>query len=277
MTFIVGFLIICGYCSSKDGYTLKSITLPDWLNYFTASGTVGGFLYVLLDKILSEKEENHLKWQSEIPFITLTSPCDPSLNYCDINIMENDSNSISTGRGNEYFSVCNLGKVNAYDVAITFSTDEKFIETKVFNRHYITYLCPLKVVSGTYLDATKETVNGEQVLYPRASVSSYYEFKESIYSNYNVDPVTKEINNNRFDICNHMSNCTLSPNSTFGRYFFVRFVYYSSFAKRSRYKITSDFKVHVMCNPEPILETSSNVIKIKGITLIQYDYQFDAT
>ena len=55
-TFIVGFLIILTYCFLQNGYTLKNIGLPDWLNYFAACGTVGGFLYLIIDKIISDKE-----------------------------------------------------------------------------------------------------------------------------------------------------------------------------------------------------------------------------
>src|SRR4051794_36619410 len=100
-TFVIGFLMILSYCFFKTGYTLKNVDLSDWLNYCAACGTVGGFLSLILDKIISEKETNHLKWQSEIPFVTLSSPCDPTLNYCDINILENTS--IVEGRGYEYF------------------------------------------------------------------------------------------------------------------------------------------------------------------------------
>src|SRR5688572_11318000 len=85
--FAIGGVGILAYCYAKDGYTLKSITLSDWLNYFASCGTIGGFLYLILDKILGEKEANHLRWQSQIPFVTLASPCDPTANYCDINIL----------------------------------------------------------------------------------------------------------------------------------------------------------------------------------------------
>lgn len=255
MTFFSGFFILAAYCYFRNGYSLKDISLPDWLNYFAASGTVGGFLYLLIDKILSEKEENHLKWQSEIPFITLASPCDPTLNYCDINILENASSF--EGRGYEYFSVCNLGKVNAYDITILFSTDENFTETKIFRRHYINHLCPLKVFGG--IDRV------------------YYEFKEAIYSMYNVDPETKVSSDSRFDLCNCISDCRLSPNSATEKYFFVKFTYYSSFAKKHRYKIVSNFKAHVLCSQqalEGVKEKTISDIRIKGITLTNYEYQF---
>ena len=80
--FFIGFLIIVVYCYSKN-YSINDLSLSEWLNYFVACGTVGGFLYLILDKILSEKEINHLKWQSQIPFVVLTSPCDPTADYCE--------------------------------------------------------------------------------------------------------------------------------------------------------------------------------------------------
>lgn len=259
-TFFIGFILVAWYSYLQNGYlTFEGIELSDWLNYFAASGTVGGFLYLLLDKLLSEKEENHLKWQSEIPFVTLASPCDPSLNYCDINILYNGA--VWEGRGNVYFSICNLSKVNAYDISILFSTDEKYTNPSIFNRHYINHLCPLQVFNGTY--------------------GPEYAFKESIYSNYNIDPETKKVNNSRFDICQCVNNCNLVSTSASEKYFFVRFIYYSSFAKKSRYQITSDFQVHVICGTETILQPNNqqetrNTIQIKGITQTNYEYKFQS-
>ncbi|NCU05229.1 MAG: hypothetical protein GXC73_14715 [Chitinophagaceae bacterium] len=277
-TFGAGFLIILAYCFFKDSYTLKSITLPDWLNYFAACGTVGGFLYLIMDKLLSDKEANHLKWQCEIPFVTLASPCDPTLNYCDINILGNTSSV--QGRGDEYFSVCNLGKINAYDISILFSTEESFSESKIFNRHYINHIAPLKVFIGSNSYFDYRTANNQTLPIPMFGQVTYYEFKESIYSNYNVDPATKQISNTKFDLCDCISNCNISPNSTTEKYFFVKIIYHSSFSKKHRYRIISEFKVHVICSKlmSVDLETNhhanDNEIRIKGITLFNYEYNF---
>src|SRR5690606_15763986 len=112
--FAIGLLIVLSYSFFKDNFTVKDVNLSDWLSYFAACGTIGGFLYLILDKILSEKKINHLKWQAEIPFVTLTSPCDPTASYCEINIVE--YNTEFEERGSGYFSVCNLGKTNAFDI-----------------------------------------------------------------------------------------------------------------------------------------------------------------
>ena len=51
--------------------------------------------------------------------MTLTSPCDPTASYCEINILE--YNTEFEERGSGYFSVCNLGRTNAYDIKILFT------------------------------------------------------------------------------------------------------------------------------------------------------------
>lgn len=273
LIFTIGFSLIVGYCYLKDGFTLLSLTIGDWLNYLAACGTVGGFLYLLLDKVLSEKEENHVKWQSEIPYISLASPCDPTLNYCDIDILNNASGY--GGRGNEYFSVCNLSKVNAYDISILFSNDEKFETPTIFNRHYINHLLPLQAFSSFYTDFSQQQVNGGSTLIPTIQQTVTYNFRDIIYSNYNVDPTTKQISNTPFDLCSSIGNCNLIANSANEKYFFVRFIYFSSFA-HSRYRVQSDFKAQVICNPlpSPAAGSPNQNIMVKGITLLNYAYDF---
>lgn len=243
--FALGLLIVLAYCCFKDGFTIRSISLSDWLSYFAACGTIGSFLYLILDKVLGEKEINHLKWQSQIPFVTLTSPCDPTASYCDINILDNKSEFEE--RGNAYFSVCNLGKTNAYDIKIEFFTKDDFKE--IFNKHYIPYLPPL--VPGQ---------NAEYI---------FYSFREFIYSNYNVNPDTKEASNSKFEICGCLTNCAISTTSKDEKYFFVKIEYYSSFSKKHRYKITSTLKVIVICSSDTEQEPN---VKIKGINFLDYDY-----
>lgn len=246
--FIIGFLIVLAYCYNKNNYTLRDINLSDWLSYFAACGTIGGFLYLILDKVIGEKEINHLKWQSQIPFVTLTSPCDPTANYCDINILE--YNEGFGERGSGYFSICNLGKINAYDIKILFYTKDNYLESNIFNRHYIPYLPPL-------------------VPHHPASIPSY-SYREYIYSNYNVNPDTKEISNNKFEICGCLANCAISPTSTNEKFFFAKIEYYSSFSKKHRYKITSTLKIFVICSPETEPEKA---VRIKGINFLEYDYE----
>lgn len=242
--FAFGLLIVLAYCFFKEGFSISDISLSDWLSYFAACGTIGGFLYFILDKVFSEKEINHFKWQSQIPFVTLTSPCDPTASYCDIDILNNDTDF--KGRGTGYFSVCNLGKMNAYDIKIHFYTKDEYIEKNIFNRHYIPYLPPLVA-----------TNNGE------------FNYIEYIYSNYNVDPDTKEISNSKFEICGCLSNCVISTINKDEKYFFAKIEYYSSVSKKYRYKISSTLRINVICT---ISNDQSQNVKIKGITTLEYDY-----
>lgn len=245
-----GLLIILIYCKFKYS-EFKSISLTDWLSYFSACGTIGGFLYLILDKVLSEREANHLKWQSEIPFVTIASPCDPTSNYCEIDILNFDTGFSERGTG--YFSICNLGKTNAYDIKILFYKDSNYIDSNIFNRHYIPYLPPLLPI-GYY-------------------TGFHYEFREFIYSNYNVNPDTKEISNSKFEICGCLENCNVSSAGTNEKYFFIKLEYYSSFSKQHRYKITSTFKVIVICIADDLINNVNKQVKIKGITLLDYDYK----
>jgi len=246
--FAFGFFGVLLYCYLKNGTTLRTILLSDWLSYFAACGTIGGFLYLILDKVNSEKEMNHLKWQSQIPFVTLTSPCDPTSSYCEINILTYDTGF--TERGSGYFSVCNLSKLNAYDIKILFCTKDDFSESNIFNRHYIPYLPPLETIIS----------NGE----------CYFANREYIYSNYNVNPDTKEISNAKFEICGCLDNCQISSTSTGEKFFFAKIEYYSSFSKKHRYKITSTLKVIVICSSDNVPE---KVIRIKGINFLNYEYE----
>ncbi|MCQ9634152.1 hypothetical protein MP477_04190 [Chryseobacterium sp. WG23] len=245
--FILGFLLILTYCLFRDNYTLKSVALSDWLNYFVASGTAGAFLSLIIDKISNERSENHKKWQSEIPVVTLTSPCDPTSNYCDINIV--DSISDYEERGSQYFSVINIGKTNAYDLTIEFCSDIDF-KTKVFHRHYIPYLVPL------------------------AKTEYQNQFQDYIYSKYSVDPQTKEISNKNFEICGCLNDCLISTTNTNEKYFFVKISYYSSLSKENRHLITTILRVNLICEKMilPEVSVNDNIVKIKGITILDYKY-----
>ena len=251
--FTIGILIVLAYCYNKNNYTLATISLSDWLSYFATCGTIGSFLYLVLDKVLGEKELNHLKWQSQIPFVTLTSPCDPTTNYCEINILDNETGFKE--RGNGYFSICNLGKITAYDIKIIFYSKAEYIESNIFNRHYIPYLPPLIIHSPVY--------NPSENVYEQS-----YSNREFVYSNYNVNPDTKEASEAKFEICSSLSNCCISLINKDEKYFFARIEYYSSFSKKHRYKITSTIKVNVKCSTSE----QQNVI-IKGITFLEYDYE----
>lgn len=262
----MGFIGILYYCWLKDNYTLRSLEIGDWLTYFASSATLGGFLYLILDKILSEKESNHLKWQSEIPFVTISSPCDPTANFCNINILNNEDRI--NQRGHKYFSVSNIGKINAYDITVLFSSDDTFIDSKIFNRHYIAYLCPIQVLMRTEGYLHDKYVSQDS--YP------FYEFTEYIYSNYNINPDTKEVNNSTFALCDCVDNCKTSDKMINEKYFFVKFIYYSAFINRSRYRIESSFKVHVICENITDAENKkeSKMIYIKRILPLDYNYTF---
>ncbi|WP_353148550.1 hypothetical protein [Chryseobacterium sp.] len=246
--FIIGFLVILTCCYFKDKYTLSSLTVSDWLNYFVASGTVGAFLSLIIDKISNEKSENHKKWQSEIPVVTLTSPCDPTSNYCDINIVDFDEQYPE--RGSQYFSVINMGKTNAYDISIEFSSDEKFNTNKIFHRHYIPYLMPL--------------------------VKTDYQthFQDFIFSKFSVDPQTKEISNKSFEICGCLNDCLISSTNNNEKYFFVKITYYSSLSKLHRHQITTTLRIYLICDKIDIPEANNalNIVKIKGISILDYTY-----
>ena len=165
---------------------------------------------MILDKVTSQKEANHLKWQSQIPFVTISSPCDPTANYCDINILDSEDEIVE--RGKQYFSICNLGKANAYEIKIYFCSTSDFIESNIFHRHYIPYLQPLICHDPVY--NSKENY-----------IDPLYSNREFIYSNYNVNPENKEISDSKFEICNCLSNCACSVSNNDERIFYARIEY----------------------------------------------------
>lgn len=247
--FILGLLIIFSYCFFKDNYTLKSLQLNDWINYFAASGTIGAFLSLIVDKLTNEKSENHKKWQSGIPVVTLTSPCDPTSNYCEINIVDFTNEYIE--RGSQYFSVINIGKTNAYDIKIEFSSDQNFIQTKIFHRHYIPYLIPI-------------------------SKTEYQtHFQDYIYSKFSVDPDTKEISNKKFEICGCLNDCLISTTNANEKYFFAKITYFSSLSENHRHSISTYLRINLICEKRELPEISVNeqIVKIKGITILDYKYE----
>ena len=261
--FILGFGLILTYCYFTNNFTLKSIKLADWLRYFAGSGTVGGFWYLILDKILNGSRMKHLEWQDRIPFISIGSPCSPLASYCDINIL--DYYDDKSGRGNEYFRVSNLGKITAYNLKFKFCTSNDFIDSNIFNRHYIPYLPPY-------------------------FYSSYEGFTEGIFSNYNVNPDTKEVSNREFKICNCLENCEVSKSSNNEKRFYIQVEYSSSINEKYGHKMKSSFQVDVICSkiklpPPPIeaklvdeeleteVQTERDCVYIKGIQLLEYKYE----
>jgi len=278
-TFGVGLVGIFSYCALNNR-SLKEVSLSDWLSYFGGSATVGGLVYVLVDKQNSEKETRHVKWQSEIPFLSLASPCDPTLAYCDINILTDISNQF--GRGKEYFSIVNLGKLNAYHVSIHFCYDENF-GSSVFYQHYIDHISPLQVFSGPaiYMNQRTES-NGTITYFPESYQQFTYQFKEAIYSDYRVDPITKGVSTTTFDLCSctNATTCTIVNTTTNEKQFYVRITYYSSYAKGWRYKIEASYKVYIKCSrqPDPINSGQFiNSVVIKGIILDDYTNKFIKT
>jgi len=247
--FIIGIVLVLTYCYFKDNYTLDCLSISDWLNYFAASGTIGAFFALIIDKVTNERSQNHLKWQSEIPFVTLTSPCDPTSNYCDINIASFTSEF--SERGNQYFTISNIGKTNAYDISILFSSNQDFKESAIFHRHYIPYLAPL--VANGYMT----------------------QYQDYIYSNFHINPDTKEVSNKKFEICGCLNDCLISTINSNEKYFYVKVEYYSSLSKKHRHKIYSLIRVNLICDKEINEETnvSINSVKIKGITILEYDYK----
>lgn len=228
---------------------MQNLTISDWLNYFAASGTIGALLCFIIDKITNEKNQNHLKWQSEIPFVTLTSPCDPTSNYCDINIA--NFKSEFSERGNQYFTISNIGKTNAYDIKIMFSSNLDFGESNIFHRHYIPYLSPL-IISGYMTQG-----------------------QDYIYSNFHINPETKEISNKTFEICGCLNDCLISSTNSNEKYFYVKIEYFSSLSKKHLHKIFSTIRINLICGDEidELTKVKIPSVKIKGITILEYDYE----
>jgi hypothetical protein len=257
-------------------FTLQSVALTDWLAYFSGCATLGAVVYILVDRSTSEKETNHLKRISEIPFIVLASPCDPSMSFCNINIL--DGVPSEYGRGFSYFSICNKGKINAYDIAIDFYRNSE-MNGQPFFCHYIDHLSPLLVFGGTETEIQEfGGVSGVINSYPVSSLQKFYEFKEAIYSQYRVDPVTKAISTEEFDICGCLNrDCTIVPNTQIEKELFVRITYHSTYAKGWRYQIITEYKVHTTCLYIATEEIPGNMEKqviLKGIVLVDYRYSF---
>lgn len=201
----------------------KSETQNQLLNVVAAIGTLGALLFLILDKFEKEKEEKEKFWHEHLPYLTIGSPCDPTQNRCDINLLTNLDDS-TNNRGCRFFSISNFSTANAYNLTIELSTSLDF-ENNPGRNHYID-LVPITQFS---------VGNG------------FIENVHYIYSKYHINPNTKEVKLDEFDLCNFTNNCDTKRDL---KTIFIRLEYFSTPLISISKKIISVFKVDLECGVE---------------------------
>lgn len=188
------------------------------LTIVSAVGTFGALLFLIIDKIDKEKEDKEKFWHEHLPYLTVGSPCDPTQNRCEINLLTNIDDI--SNRGCLLFSITNFSSANAYDVTIKISTTSDFEQNHV--RHHFIDMVPV-------IQYTKE---------------NWYNNIHYIYSKYHINPLTKEVLLDEFDLCNFTNNCDTKRGL---KTIYIRLEYNSTPAKTISKRIITDFKVDLEC------------------------------
>ncbi len=219
-----------------------------YMNLLAGLSTLGALLSFLHDKELTRQSEDQKYWHSYMPFLMLSSPCDPTQNYCDINILDNKSD-YTPSRGNIYFSVPNFSNATAYNVKIEFSTKKGFLttETKCF------FIDVVPITQG----------DGNNLRF--------------VYSKYNISPDSKEILLDEFDLCGFASNCSIAKERH--KELFAKLSYQSS-PNAASHHLETIFKVTIECyddkpeglKPEATKANTQKVIRISSIVRIDHGF-----
>jgi hypothetical protein len=225
--------ILVGLCFLPCDSKLQNLLLT----IVSAVGTFGALLFLIIDKIEKEKEEKVVFWHEHLPYLTVGSPCDPTQNRCEINLLTNIDDI--SNRGCILFSITNFSTANAYDVTIKISTSPDFEQNQA--RYHFIDMVPI-------IQYTNE---------------NWYNNIHYIYSKYHINPQTKDVLLDEFDLCNFTNNCDTKRGL---KTIYIRLEYWSTPAKYISKKIINDFKVELECG-----ETDSiRQIMINNILRVNY-------
>jgi hypothetical protein len=227
--------------------TQKLRNTTDYMSWLAGLSTLGALLSFLYDKELNRRSEEQKYWHSYMPFLILSSPCDPTQNYCDINILDNTS-EFNSSRENIYFSIPNFSNATAYDVRVDFSVNRNFLlgETRSF-----------------FIDVIPATDNGGNNL-------------RFLYSKFNLSPESKEIQLDEFDLCGFSSNCKYAKEKH--KELFGKLSYQSSPVNKEALRFETIFKVTIECDediPEGLTKEATRlhtkkVIRISNIARLEH-------
>ena len=236
---IFGIILFVDYLIDK-----KVEDFSSYMNLLAGLATLGALLSFLHDRELAKKSEDQKYLHSYMPFLMLSSPCDPTQNYCDINILDNKSD-YTPSRGNIYFSVPNFSNATAYNLKIEFGTKKEFLPTE--SKCFFIDVVPITQGDGNNL--------------------------RFVYSKFNISPDSKEILLDEFDLCGFASNCSIAKERH--KELFAKLSYHSSPNSLSP-QLETTFKVTIECyddkpeglNPEATKAHTQKVIRISSIVRI---------
>ena len=158
-------LFLVGLCFIPDTTEREN----QLLNVVSAVGTIGALLFLILDKIENVVDQRQMFWQGHLPYLTVSSPCDPSQNRCDINVLKNfDSYN---DRGATYFSIVNFSKCNAHNITVQICVAADFSNSPI-RQHFIDFLPVLS-------ESMYELGDPNGVKY--------------VYSKYHINPNTRQV------------------------------------------------------------------------------------
>lgn len=210
-----------------------------WVNGISSVGTIGALLFLIFEKIGKDKVEKEIFWHQHLPYLTVGSPCDPTQNRCEINLLQN--NDEIGNRGAILFSIVNFSRANAFDIHISISASKEFNNDST-RSHYIDFI-------PVYNHPIEE--------YGTASGVNF------IYSKFHISPTTKDVRLDEFDICNFANNCDVKKGL---KTIFIKLKYFSSSNLIIRKEIISVFKIDLECGE---MDGSRSVI-INNIIRLDY-------
>lgn len=217
----------------------RTDTQNQLLNVVSAIGTIGALLFLIFDKKENENEEKQKFWHEHLPYLTIGSPCDPTQNRCEINLLTN--NDSYSNRGSLLFSIPNFSSANAYNVTIDLSTTQDFKNNQI-RSHYI------DIIPVTQYSSQSDSYNNIHFL----------------YSKYHINPSTKEVLLDEFDLCNFTSNCDTKRGL---KTIFIRLQYFSTPLLSISKKTTSVFKIDLECGED----SGQRIIFINNILRHSYE------
>lgn len=236
--FIIPILIIVAIISVPWLFPYWVSDKQNWINAIAALGTLGALIFLIIDKIEKEKAEKEVFWHEHLPYLTVGSPCDPTQNRCDINLLEN--NDDIGDRGSVLFSIVNFSDANAYDVQFEISTSKAF-SNDYTRKHFIDFV-------PVYAPPVHQ--------FAAANGVSFF------YSKFHIDPDSKEVRLDEFDICNFANNCEVNKGL---KTLFIRLSYFSASELSIQKKVTSVFKVNLECENKDGVRSViiNNIIRIE--------------
>lgn len=176
-----------------------------------------GFAVVIY--CINKRKENNQYWNDNLPVVTLWSPCDVTQNACDINLLDNSEDE----KGSCLFKLGNFSKTTAWNLTIDFYSDLEHC-----NKLYSTYIQEIPITQNS-------------------------EWWIPIYSKYAVNPLTKEISYQEFNLTESLCQCCCDQNNQKVKKLYAQCTYFSSPDHNIAIELQTYFEIRLKCEEYEII------------------------